>query len=284
MAGVRHGARDCLGVFAYPVPGVVAVVCLLLDEPWRPRERAERKDLRRVSAHLDGGLRLRLRPDAAVVAVLAPNGRLLDARDDAVARRRHQLADEVRSVERARDLTARGDPDALVHWRALVDGQFTVVPRGVGHGRREYLFVDNGAVAREHARLSPREGQVLRLVARGYTQKEAAYAFGVSDGTVSAALERARVRLGLPSRIDLVRVARACFGAPGTRLEAAPLTAAEREVLGLVRQGLSNADIARLRGASRHTVANQVASILRKTAASGRRELAARPVEASEET
>jgi DNA-binding CsgD family transcriptional regulator len=51
------------------------------------------------------------------------------------------------------------------------------------------------------------------------------------------------------------------------------LTAAERDVLERVVRGDSNADIARVRKASVRTVANQVASLLRKTGAESRFDL-----------
>jgi DNA-binding NarL/FixJ family response regulator len=53
----------------------------------------------------------------------------------------------------------------------------------------------------------------------------------------------------------------------------ATLSAAEREVLAHIVRGESNADIARARSTSVRTVANQVASLLRKTAAESRFEL-----------
>jgi len=52
------------------------------------------------------------------------------------------------------------------------------------------------------------------------------------------------------------------------------LTTAEREIALLLRAALSNAEIARARGTSRHTVANQVASLLRKLGVSSRLEIA----------
>ncbi len=55
----------------------------------------------------------------------------------------------------------------------------------------------------------------------------------------------------------------------------AGLTDAEREVARLVMEGLSNAEIARRRGTSIRTVANQVASVFAKAGAGSRRELAA---------
>jgi DNA-binding CsgD family transcriptional regulator len=54
------------------------------------------------------------------------------------------------------------------------------------------------------------------------------------------------------------------------------LTAAEREILPHVLRGDSNLELARRRGTSSRTVANQVASIFRKLGVSCRTELAAR--------
>jgi DNA-binding CsgD family transcriptional regulator len=54
------------------------------------------------------------------------------------------------------------------------------------------------------------------------------------------------------------------------------LTPAEREVALAILDGLSNDEIARLRGSSPRTVANQVATIFRKLGVRSRAELAAR--------
>jgi DNA-binding NarL/FixJ family response regulator len=51
------------------------------------------------------------------------------------------------------------------------------------------------------------------------------------------------------------------------------LTEAERSVLELLVTGASNADIARARGSSKHTVANQVRSLLHKLGANSRYDL-----------
>jgi DNA-binding CsgD family transcriptional regulator len=51
------------------------------------------------------------------------------------------------------------------------------------------------------------------------------------------------------------------------------LSAAEAEVCRLLLTGLSNAEVARQRGTSERTVANQVASILKKLGAGSRSEL-----------
>ncbi|HEY6077994.1 MAG TPA: LuxR C-terminal-related transcriptional regulator, partial [Polyangiaceae bacterium] len=58
----------------------------------------------------------------------------------------------------------------------------------------------------------------------------------------------------------------------------AQLTEAEAGVLALVREGLTNAQIARRRRSSPHTVANQVATLLRKLGLPSRRAATALPL------
>lgn len=55
----------------------------------------------------------------------------------------------------------------------------------------------------------------------------------------------------------------------------AALSPSEREVAALVMEGLSNQEIAQVRGTSERTVANQVASIFRRCGVSSRSELVA---------
>jgi DNA-binding CsgD family transcriptional regulator len=83
-------------------------------------------------------------------------------------------------------------------------------------------------------------------------------------------------------RRDPLRVVR--FEAGGRRFAAlvidmdeelpTPLTRAEREVARLVREGHSNAQIAAARKTSVHTVANQIAAIMRKLGVGSRVEIA----------
>ncbi len=63
---------------------------------------------------------------------------------------------------------------------------------------------------------------------------------------------------------------------PERAREAPRLTPAEAEVFGAILEGLSNAAIAERRGTSVHTVANQVAALLRKLQVGSRYELIAR--------
>jgi two-component system, NarL family, response regulator NreC len=59
-----------------------------------------------------------------------------------------------------------------------------------------------------HSSLTPREEQVSRLIAVGYTNKEAADRLGVSVKTIEAHKANAMSKLGISSRIDLVQLAR----------------------------------------------------------------------------
>ena len=53
-----------------------------------------------------------------------------------------------------------------------------------------------GSGPRAHAPLSPREQQILGLMAGGRTQKETAFELGVSDATVRVLYSRAMKKLG----------------------------------------------------------------------------------------
>jgi len=65
-----------------------------------------------------------------------------------------------------------------------------------------------GIEAGPAAALSPRERQVVSMVARGFTQKQAAEAMDVSVKTIEGYLRRVREKVGVRSRADLVAYAR----------------------------------------------------------------------------
>ena len=79
-------------------------------------------------------------------------------------------------------------------------------------------------------------------------------------------------RLGFARREDLLRVGSSLLQTHDEVAEV-ELTQAEKDVLALVRHGLSNREIAETRGTSINTVANQLAALLRKTGAISRRAL-----------
>lgn len=61
-----------------------------------------------------------------------------------------------------------------------------------------------------YALLSPRETEVLRMIASGYTNQEAARRFGISVKTVEGYRARLMRKLGVRGRAGLVRIALDC--------------------------------------------------------------------------
>ncbi len=274
----RQGAADAFAMFAYPQQGVAAVLWTML-ETVKSLGRGERAAFQRVAAHVDSALRLRMRPDSTVAAVLAPSGKLLDLEAPELERIQRSFAAKVVGIEQSRRRAQRTTPSALDAWQALVAGKYSLIPREDGDGKRFYELVTNASGARAHARLSSDEVEVLTLAARGVSGKGAAYALGFTESRVSTNLGQAAAKLGLRSRAELIRVAALLLGTVSPDPAATPLSPSEREILKLLRRGLSNAEIAALRSSSRHTVANQVSSILRKTSTRSRRGLAVRGAE-----
>lgn len=126
-------------------------------------------------------------------------------------------------------------------------------------------------------RLRPREGEALALARRGGAAKDIATALGIAPSSARALLSSATRKIGLRGRADLYRwvlVGRSGGEDGGAELrftraaidEASltPLSGAEQDVARRILSGETNAVIARRRGVSTRTVANQVASILRK--------------------
>jgi DNA-binding CsgD family transcriptional regulator len=124
--------------------------------------------------------------------------------------------------------------------------------------------------------LTPAEVAVLAMAARGVSSKLIAYGLGIGPSAVSTRLASAAAKIGVMSRTDLVRVAAILARDSRANLPAAVLTAAEHEILDGLRRGLSNRELAAERSRSIRTIANQVASLLKKTASPSRRALVAR--------
>jgi DNA-binding NarL/FixJ family response regulator len=129
--------------------------------------------------------------------------------------------------------------------------------------------------------LSPRTLEVADLAARGWSNKAIAYELDIDVSTVSFHMVAIARKLGICSRVLLVRVLNeryfsgTCARAEASRFDAV-LTRAERSVVALALEGKTNAEIARTRGRSERTIANQLACAFRKLGIGSRAELAAR--------
>jgi DNA-binding CsgD family transcriptional regulator len=162
---------------------------------------------RRLSVHVTAGYRL-LRGrtshgDAA--GVFEPDGRLVDvARSarDAVALA--ALRDRIVTIDRAR-AGQRDDWRATTEaWTGLLDGRWSLVDSFDREGRRYYLAYAN-APAVSHDVLSEREAQVAYAAALGHSNKLIAYALGISASTVATHIKSAAHKLGLATRLELIR-------------------------------------------------------------------------------
>jgi DNA-binding CsgD family transcriptional regulator len=267
-----HGAADAAGVFFHPAPGIAGVLYQGAREPIR-LSRHQRSTLTRVALHLEVGYRLRLRTPV-VLAVIAPDGRILH-REEAAADDASRFAAHVQRVELARSRAHRREPTALETWTAMLAGSVSLVERREGT-KRSYLVVENPRKTQPLRALTSSEIAVVSDAARGVSAKLIAYGLGLSAARVSALLASAASKVGLATRTELVRIAAILTRDPRASFDAASLTAAERDVLELVVQGLSNDEIARMRSRSVRTIANQVAAILRKTGSATRRALVTR--------
>jgi DNA-binding CsgD family transcriptional regulator len=269
----RLGAGDAMCMLARPKPGAIAFLVRLLRVP-TVLTTHERKVMSQVALHFESAYRLRTRPEI-VRAVLSTDGKLLHL-EELSEQDARSLTERVKHVEQSRARANRRDPLAIDLWKALVGGEMSIVER-VDGAKRYYLVLENAPSQRQHRALTRREVEVVRMAARGLSSKLIGYGLGVSTAAISSDLSRAAAKLGLTSRTHLVRAAALLLDVPQAPVAEGTLSAAEREIFELVRLGLSNADIAEQRSRSIRTVANQVASILRKTGAATRRDVVATP-------
>ncbi|MDB4994975.1 MAG: hypothetical protein JWM74_2407 [Myxococcaceae bacterium] len=267
------GIADALGVFAYPEPGIVISLFATHDRRIRMNSY-ERKFLTRIGLHLETSYRLRRRPES-LEAILDLDGRVIYRGDDAPP-------DDVLTAHLRRRARAveQGTPAAVDLWPALISGRVSLVERGTGKTRR-YMAVANAPSSQPVRALSAGELEVLSQATRGRSSKLIAYALGLSPAAVSLRMANAASKVGASSRAELVRIAAMLTRDPRARFVDIALTDAEHDVLELLQHGLSNEQIAAMRSRSIRTIANQVASLLRKTGSDSRRELLVSPRVAS---
>ena len=266
-------AEDLLLVVMQPLPGRTLLLwtahaeTLVLD-------RRERTALTQLALHIEAGYRARMRPET-VRAELAEDGTVLWREDGAP--HANVLEAHGARIFRACSSDARTTYEGLDLWTALVAGKVSLAPRRVD-GQRRYIVIENTPLTGSLRQLTDDERAVVALAARGLSTKLVAYALGVSSSLVSLRLALAAAKLGVSTRAELVRIAAllAAEEGPPRSADRVVLTDAERDVLALLQRGLTNRQIAAERARSVRTVANQVASLLKKTGSSSRRALVVR--------
>lgn len=124
------------------------------------------------------------------------------------------IYDEAAYVHRLLELGAAGyvlkssaADDLITAVRSVAAGGIYIDPRVAG----TFVARAVGTTARPRgaprATLSEREARVLRMIAQGYSNKEIGASLTISIKTVETYKARAMVKLGLKSRIDIVKFA-----------------------------------------------------------------------------
>jgi len=202
------GSRDVVYVLACPLDDLVCVLSANTTKP--PRlHRAKIHVLERLAAHVAAGCRLL---SAGVIrepeAVIDPSGKILHAEGAALEPSSHAaLRRAALASERGRGPLRRRDPvEAVAAWRALVAGRWSLVDHFDTDGRRYLIARENERNDVARWSLTSRELQVVQLVAQGHSDKLIAYELGLNIGSVATHVSRARGKLGVATRVELIRV------------------------------------------------------------------------------
>jgi DNA-binding CsgD family transcriptional regulator len=207
----RFGIADVLGV---PTPALEPKGIVFSFGLARPRDAspAECRTLQRLAAHVGAGMRLRAQmASAAIEAVLRTDGRLEHATPEAQPfAAREALRAAARAIDRARSRARRRDGAAALDlWKALVAGRWSLVDSFESDGRRYLLARRNPPNAPARPPLTDREAQIAGYAALGHGNKLIAYELGLAVSTIAAHLASAQRKLGVDSRVALVRVVQA---------------------------------------------------------------------------
>ncbi|MFT3925312.1 MAG: helix-turn-helix transcriptional regulator [Myxococcales bacterium] len=269
----EHGLDELWFALAHPSTELCLLLIFGVLDPGT-FVRRQRDAFERVAIHVESMLRLRFADHERPAALVRLDGHVERVEQTAFGRPRADvLVRGMHSIERAKRERELGHGErALRAWPALVEGNWSLVERTDGRGQRAYWALLNPPVARAKCPLGEREAGILELSARGFANTHVAYALGLSPSYVSSVLSVAAARLGYKGRADLLRAV-AASPESSRAYSASDLTTAERKVLELVQQGLSNLQIANARGTAERTVANQVAALMKKTGANSRRSL-----------
>lgn len=166
----------------------------------------------RVAAHIAAARRLRESLTASktpVEAVFTPGGRVEHLEGEAATpNARDLLRAAVLRQERARGKLRRAAPEAATEmWTALVSGRWSLVDR-FERGERRYIVArSNEPGLRDPRALSPRERVIVQLAVLGKSSKLIAYELGLAPSTVASHLSTAMRKLGVKSRVALIRLA-----------------------------------------------------------------------------
>ena len=115
------------------------------------------------------------------------------------------IREAARLVDKARGPLRQDDPEeALRIWRGLVRGRWSLVDWFDTDGRRFVLAKPNAPNIRDPRGLTEREALVATYAASGESRKLISYRTGLSESTVSRALDSAMHKLTVKTKAQLV--------------------------------------------------------------------------------
>jgi DNA-binding NarL/FixJ family response regulator len=119
----------------------------------------------------------------------------------------HHVQELLRAGANGYVLKQSSSEDLLQAIRRVASGKSFLDPLVAEQITQHYAEADAHRARSLREELSPRELEVLRLLARGYANREIAAELGISVKTVDAHKANGMSKLGMSSRIELVRFA-----------------------------------------------------------------------------
>ena len=217
----RNGHGDFVYVNSLDPSGIGCVLTQGCREHEFVPSARESAILRRLATHLSAAFRARRklvatsgsssrsepppsRLTTGAEAILDASGRVVHAEGAAAgAGARDRLERASAHIDSARRNSSDG-ARVLNDWHPLTSARWTLVDHFEEGGRRYVVARENQAETQSFIALTDRERQIVVHAALGLTNKQIAYALGISDATVRVLMARAAGRLGVHSRKQLL--------------------------------------------------------------------------------
>jgi DNA-binding CsgD family transcriptional regulator len=168
----------------------------------------------RIASHIAAGFRLRRQLEKleqqgfdGAEAVLDPGGKIEHVEgvaEDKAARAALRGAAVAIDKARKKKMRESRPEEAISQWETLVRGRWSLVDHFDKDGRR-YLVARKNDPFVPGDKLSLRERQVVGFAALGHSNKLIAYELGISTSSVATHLTNAAKKLGLGTRVALIK-------------------------------------------------------------------------------
>ncbi len=303
---LKRGSKEALFLWSINPHGPIIGICSLLPQGIaHPQLKLSPKAFRtweQISGFFDAGLRLHRALRKKLVWNQRQGMTVEFPWQKSLADNRCTPQDIFRALvlhleQKNKGRLVQGEEEAKTFYQALVTGEWSIVDTFAVRKRHYAIARWNDPEQRDPRGLTEIEYQVALRTARGYPNKTIAYELDLPTSTVATHLANIQLKRGTNSRLDLVDSIKHLVASIDLYVfwlkiaddhyvvlsyqrrklrHLSQLAPGTLDVLHYVLQGKSNLEIARLRGTSPRTVANQVAALFRKYNVSSRAELVAR--------